>query len=375
MKKLVLSLSFIFLMPVFVFAMTNTPAGQILETRIFVSASNAVSTTSNVDTSTVVKSNFGGTFITVATDQSDAPLNTVLKFTNTIKNMGNHDETYKLCLLATNLSGAITKWNAHLENLAGGSITTLGPISRFSSSQFVLAVSVSNGSSPDSIGFKIGAQAQQGNNTTSTAYVGDNGIDYAGDIGVYASPGIVVYNTNGGTPSQDDGYITLFIGDTTPPSIPVLVSPASNSVGNNATITFSWNASTDNVGVDHYVIEVDDTSSAFGSIESTASPSGTSQAFTLTDGVKYWRVRAYDKAGNAGNWSASWTVNIDATAPTAPVLSLPTDTTITNDNTPLLVWNSVADAASYEISIDGGVAISVGGTNYTPGALTEGAHT
>src|SRR5205807_1733625 len=99
--------------------------------------------------------------------------------------------------------------------------------------------------------------------------------------------------------------------DITPPSIPTglaATSPTSTSV------TLSWTASTDNVGVTGYRVYRDGTL--------VASPSGTSVAMTgLTAGTSYsFTVSALDAAGNVSALSAPLSVTLPVLAPLPQIL-------------------------------------------------------
>ena len=94
----------------------------------------------------------------------------------------------------------------------------------------------------------------------------------------------------------DDLSLTATTPDTTPPSVPTGLS-ASNITNNS--ITLSWAASSDNVGVTGYDVFVD------GSLDGTAT--GTSYAINgLSPGTSYaLTVRAKDAAGNTSAQSAA----------------------------------------------------------------------
>lgn len=92
-----------------------------------------------------------------------------------------------------------------------------------------------------------------------------------------------------------------FTIDTTPPPVPILLSPAnaSNSVRQP---TLQW---TGNIGDITYEIQVDNNAD-FSSPEFTASTKNKSiRSNTLSKGTTYyWRVRVNDKAGNWSGWSS-----------------------------------------------------------------------
>src|SRR5438445_181682 len=99
--------------------------------------------------------------------------------------------------------------------------------------------------------------------------------------------------------------------DTSPPSTPVLLSPANGASTASQTNTLSWAAATDANGVASYNLQVD-TSSSFNS-PSLISKTGlisTSYQVTLQPSTNYWRVQAVDNAGNVGAWSAPFNLNV-----------------------------------------------------------------
>jgi len=104
--------------------------------------------------------------------------------------------------------------------------------------------------------------------------------------------------------------VLQFTVDVTPPSIPVLQSPATGTISTSQSQTLSWSAATDNFGVSSYTLQVD-TSSAFNSASLiTRTITGTSYSLTLSPNTYYWRVQAVDLAGNVGGWSSVFTLSI-----------------------------------------------------------------
>ncbi|MDD4792352.1 MAG: Ig-like domain repeat protein, partial [Firmicutes bacterium] len=92
------------------------------------------------------------------------------------------------------------------------------------------------------------------------------------------------------------------------------------------------------------------------------------------DGTHYVKVRAYDIHNNAGPWSVAASVEIDRIPP-----GIPTNLAVsspTSDNTPTWTWTaSMGDVASYEVVLDGAVAMKIGNvTEYTPAPIIDGTH-
>ncbi len=152
---------------------------------------------------------------------------------------------------------------------------------------------------------------------------------------------------------------TPFTLDTTPPAAPTLTAPADGAtpVGIPA---FTWSIPT---GANAYQFQMDD-DNAFGSPLITT-PDGSSSypgtplalyTYTptgLTLGtVYYWHVKARDAAGNWSDWSSSFSMNPQATLPTAPVLTSPAYAALTNDTTPTFTWNAATNGVNYQLQID-----------------------
>lgn len=107
--------------------------------------------------------------------------------------------------------------------------------------------------------------------------------------------------------------------DTTAPVAPALLAPANGSI-TTSTPTFDWTDVSDPCGVTYH-LQVDNTSSLFPSPEIN-DPSLVTSTYTvgapLASGTYFWRVRAFDGAGNIGPWSAIWTFTYDNTPPADP---------------------------------------------------------
>lgn len=156
------------------------------------------------------------------------------------------------------------------------------------------------------------------------------------------------------------GIFTTIVGaaaDTEPPTAPVLSSTGSTS----NTISLSWTAATDNVGVTGYDVYVD------GLLNGSTTTALTYVVTGLAPSTAYSiYVRAKDAAGNGSN---SNTINpstqaaADVTPPSAPVLS----STGSTASTISLSWTAATDnvgVTGYEVYVNG----SLNGTTTT--ALT-----
>ena len=181
-----------------------------------------------------------------------------------------------------------------------------------------------------------------------------------------------------------------FYVDKTPPTSPVLSSPANNALLAARQPTLNWNPSTDpslpngiaSSGVAGYGIEVS-SSSSFGSFYyNTASGTSILAPSGLTDGAWYWRVEAVDNVGNVGSWSSAWSFTVDTTPASTSTLVSPANGVTTGSNTPTLSWSSASDlngVRSYNVELDTSslfnsanriVRAGIAGTQFTVSALS-----
>ncbi|NHJ31701.1 MAG: hypothetical protein FK732_02455 [Asgard group archaeon] len=85
------------------------------------------------------------------------------------------------------------------------------------------------------------------------------------------------------------------------PSIPLLHDPGNVSTSSSVTVT--WDVSTDDAGIDYYILEVDDVNS-FATPIGTYNVSGNSRTVTgFTNGTYFFRVRAVDIWDLSSGWS------------------------------------------------------------------------
>ncbi|MGC9670805.1 PQQ-dependent sugar dehydrogenase [Planosporangium sp. 12N6] len=150
--------------------------------------------------------------------------------------------------------------------------------------------------------------------------------------------------------------------DTTPPSVPG--NPRTSNLTCNS-VTFAWNASTDNVGVTAYDVYHD------GQLITSVGGSTLSTTLTVVPSVAWGLyVNARDAAGNVSQ--ASKTVNItpppcqnDSQPPTAP----PTLAGTASGTSVRLTWSASTDnvgVTAYDVYRDGALAGTVSGTAGTP---------
>jgi len=141
-----------------------------------------------------------------------------------------------------------------------------------------------------------------------------------------------------------------FTVDTRAPESPQLREPRNNVELNTLQTVFTWTEPEPNVT---YGIQIDNEASFSSPYvhENSGIRESTYTYLFPHNGTYYWRVRAFDQAGNASGWSDGYKLVIMA-PPRAPTLSIPADGSITNDNTPTFGW-AEGNADDYRLLVDG----------------------
>ena len=106
--------------------------------------------------------------------------------------------------------------------------------------------------------------------------------------------------------------VRSFTIDTTPPSVPVLLSPANGALQTLPAVPLDWTDSVDATsGVQDYDAQVDSDPLFAPPIDwsATVVPSNATTS-ALIDAVYFWRVRARDRAGNVSAFSAARTFSL-----------------------------------------------------------------
>ncbi|MBZ0293632.1 MAG: VWA domain-containing protein [Anaerolineae bacterium] len=146
-----------------------------------------------------------------------------------------------------------------------------------------------------------------------------------------------------------------FIVDTVPPDVPSLRAPWDGSSISTLRPSFSWSRSR---GASNYQIQVDDNAN-FSSPVFDESPRNTRfrAPSNLGQGTYYWRVRAYDRAGNVSAWSAvsDFVTNL-AISPQNGSFVLANKTT--DVATPGFRWGRALGAVNYQLIIANNSAFS-----------------
>ncbi|MFA5937389.1 MAG: hypothetical protein WC822_05965, partial [Candidatus Paceibacterota bacterium] len=104
--------------------------------------------------------------------------------------------------------------------------------------------------------------------------------------------------------------------DTTPPSVPALVSPADGAFLKNPAVFFDWANSSDLAsGVNNYELQVS-TSADFTAPAYLSAPSVSEATSTvLPSALYYWRARAADLVGNYSAYTPAYSVFVDTVPP------------------------------------------------------------
>jgi photosystem II stability/assembly factor-like uncharacterized protein len=145
--------------------------------------------------------------------------------------------------------------------------------------------------------------------------------------------------------------------DTRTPTTPTLLEPIGDAWRNNP-VTFRWTqvsfgkGNGDDVSTQgnfdspvQYIIQVD-TSRNFITPLVVDTATTNQHAISLNQRKYFWRVRAYDLAGNQGVFSSSDSFRVDTTAPTIPTLIAPPNDTMIRDSMVDLIWHRSQDYQS-----------------------------
>lgn len=169
---------------------------------------------------------------------------------------------------------------------------------------------------------------------------------------------------------------TTASGAISPPSTPVLLSPANGAIDQSLTPTLSWDASS---GATSYRLQVS-TSSTFSTlIVDDGTLTGTSkQIGPLSNATTYyWRVSASNTGGTSA-YSTVWSFTTVPVPPSAPTLLSPANGAIDQPTTLTLSWNASSDATSYRLQVSTSstfsstvVDVSQSGTSRQVGPLSN----
>ena len=150
---------------------------------------------------------------------------------------------------------------------------------------------------------------------------------------------------------------SIFVIDTTPPSIPALDTPTM-LIDTASPVQFRWSLSVDTLaGLDSYRIRID-TSPAFGAPKIDTFVTSLTITVDLTADTYYWIVTALDQAGNSSlSIIETFSVrnSIDSAGPDTFNLTAPGNGTETNDVRLTFRWSTARDSSppvTYRLLVD-----------------------
>jgi len=123
------------------------------------------------------------------------------------------------------------------------------------------------------------------------------------------------------------------------PEPPVLSSPANNSAINDTTPTFVWHSSV-SPNVSYYTLEYADNSAFVDPTIVTTADTFYTVDSSLSETTWYWRVRATNTGNITGDWSSTWSFEIDITSPEVPQLVSPVNGAY-SDSSVVFEWTEV----------------------------------
>ncbi len=142
--------------------------------------------------------------------------------------------------------------------------------------------------------------------------------------------------------------------DTRIPNVPILASPLNGIWLINTSVVFNWSqVSFDAKSPVRYILQVDTlTTFITPRIDTTNLVYDT---LILTQARYFWRVRAYDLAGNQGAFSGRDSFGVDNSAPSVPNLVSPANSAVLTDSFVRFIWNrsidNVSGVRNYQIQI------------------------
>lgn len=138
----------------------------------------------------------------------------------------------------------------------------------------------------------------------------------------------------------------LIVIDMTEPAEFNLSYPSNGTISTNRMPRLNWTNSSDS-NFNNYTLQIDDSEDFSLPIYQYYTFNQSSLNYTiatqLSEGPWYWRVTAYDKAGNSRNSSGYFRYIVDATGPAAFELDMPLNNTASRNNTPTLNWTESSD--------------------------------
>ena len=153
---------------------------------------------------------------------------------------------------------------------------------------------------------------------------------------------VKAFDMAGNIQTSNQVWSFIVIKDSSPPTVPILISPFNNSVIQETLPRFYWQSSLDNLsGVDHYQLQYATDSDFTGVISVNVTDTSYQVPSRLDDTTYYWRVQAVDRAGNQSDWSMVWSFEIDTRIPNVPVLNSPINGVWLTNLSVIFNWSQV----------------------------------
>ncbi|RMD92843.1 MAG: T9SS C-terminal target domain-containing protein [Calditrichaeota bacterium] len=155
------------------------------------------------------------------------------------------------------------------------------------------------------------------------------------------SPGMHAVNVSLQDKVGHNASFTWHFGiDNEPPQNVTLIDPVDGIFINHPQVTFTWKSGTDILsGISHYEL-VYSTDSTFQNNVHTVSVNDTSYSVTLVDTIYFWKIRAFDRAGNVSE-SKFRHFEVDTRAPGVPQLLYPMANSWLSNTQVIFQWEPV----------------------------------
>jgi hypothetical protein len=134
------------------------------------------------------------------------------------------------------------------------------------------------------------------------------------------------------------------------PNVPMLSSPANNSVNQPLALTLTWSSVAN--ATDGYEALISTRSDFITSVSDGFNLSSPAYPLPLlgSDSTYYWKVLAVNSSGSSA-WSSVWTFTTIPAIPAAPVLALPANGSNGQGTSVNVSWNASTGAASYSVQL------------------------
>ncbi|MCP4537250.1 MAG: hypothetical protein GY832_08890, partial [Chloroflexi bacterium] len=257
-----------------------------------------------------------------------------------------------------NTSAYTDTWSFQVDSSVPLAPALLSPADGAITSTTALTLEWATSVSPGVTGYLVdwnGTVVDVGNVTISTTGILADGT-YTWTVAAYNGTYTSVYTD-----------VWSFTVDTTPPDVPVLVSPSNGTVTSTTEFTLTWAASTGAAG---YMLDFDGSISDVSNVTEYATG-------VLADGTYTWTVAAYDGLNNTSIYAAEWDLEVDTVPPVPPALLNPSNGAITTAQTLDLTWvaSASSDVAGYLLDFNGTIVDVGNTTTYATGPLSNNTYT